>query len=415
MILKSGTVNDLLLRNKENLLHFTKEQRTSCDALVTVSRDFFGSKPGIPEDFYEKLGGMGAKLKERVDLGTFDDVPVIRFGRTFKGKLSASTWAEAALKKRLVAAVDGSQLASSSLHGLPLGFVSCGWYVNYHEGLAFEKESALKLVLPGPGAGHVPDSYVNFERTYGELEKVRKLIKTMNSRSALDHESHTQTEEKPGPPLVFFDGSLIFSFAEHLGEREKKRYRQILTDIFTDSKEHGVAVVGFVDNSLARDFTATLASFKEEHQGEEPPGSQDIGFHVVPDSVFFGRFLDSWGDRSPIFSSLRKGLLGSNSEDAGEENSQILFCYLRTSGNSAPARIEFPGWIFDAGLADDMISMVLAQTVAGKGYPLALKKAHELAVISSKDRDLILHQLFRFLKKSEIPMSASTKSLLKEN
>lgn len=414
MILKNRTVNDLLLRNKEKLLHFTKEQRTSCDALVTISKDFFSSKPAILEDFYEKLCGMGAKLKERMDLSALDDVPVIRFGHRFKGKLSASTWAEAALKKRLVAAVDGSQLTSSSLHGLPFGFVSCGWYVNHHEGLAFEKESALKLVLPGQGAGHVPDSRVNFERTYGELEKVRELIKAMNSRSTLDHESHTQTAEKPGPPLIFFDGSLIFSFAEHLGETEKKRYRQILTKIFTDSKEHSVAVVGFVDNSLARDFTATLASFKGgKHQSKEPPGSQDIGFHVVPDSVFFDTFLDLWGDRSPIFSSLRKGLLSNSSE--GEESPQILFCYLRTSGNSVPARIEFPGWIFDAGLADDMITMVLAQTVAGKGYPLALKKAHELAVIGSKDRDLILHQLFKFLKKSEIPLSASTKSLLKEN
>ena len=62
-----------------------------------------------------------------------------------------------------------------------------------------------------------------------------------------------------------------------------------------------------------------------------------------------------------------------------------------------------------------MITMVLAQVVAGKGYPLALKKAHELAVIGSKDRERILRQLFRFLKASDIPVTASIKSLVKES
>jgi len=427
MILKIGTVNELLLRNKEDLLRFTREQNLSCDLLLDVAKDFFDAGPDARNAVCEEHQELGASLRENTGRSGSGSLPVVSFDKQFNNRFSASSWAEDTLKGKLVAAVDGSQLGSSSLHGLPFGFVSCGWFLNHHEDSKFERESTLEMVLPDHEAGYVTDSSINFRRTYGELEKVRELIETLGQGLTRTMKNTQDKGNNDCHALVFFDGSLIFSFAEHVGETERKRYRQILTEIFSCSRKYGVAVVGFVDRSLARDVTTTLTLFrKRTGKVEQSSGSRDSWPLPVPDSILFKGILEEWGDRSPIFASLRRGVFtdddsrvkrreeGRSGCGRNGKNEQILFCYLQTSMVSAPARIEFPGWVLDEGVADEMIAMILAQCVAGRGYPLALKKAHELAVIGSKDRGRILHSVVHFMKGAGIPVTASTKSLVKE-
>ena len=396
MSLNAGSINELLHQNKERLRQFSRKKDELQNQYINIAKRFDDYDKSRLQDFFSTLTKEGAQPRE--DPGPGLRKPLFPEELRTGGKLSASDWAEATLRGTTVAAVDGSQLAPSSLHGLPFGFVSCGWFVNSHHGQDFRKEQDLRLLIPGDGEGQVSEGRINFQRTYGELEKIKELI--------------TELGNEPGKALVFFDGSLIFSFAQHIDEKEQQRYRDLLEEIFALSREKEVVVMGYVDHSLAHDLTYTLRLFDEQFfPGREELKEQEQKRLLIPDSLLFNAFLRNWGDRSPIFASVRKGLF----QEQGEAyRNTVLFCYAKTTARALPARLEFPGWVLDAGLADEAITLVLAQCVPGGGYPLALKRAHDLAVISTRDREKILRSLTHFLAQEALPLFSSTKSRLKE-
>ena len=364
------------------------------------------SFPVVPkrEQFHRDSRERGARLvEEQRSLCTL-------FSQHFPGRLESASWANSVLRGRSVAAVDGSQLASSSLHGYPLAFVSISCYLNHHQESRFHRESILRLVLPDPGFGHVSDSRMNFARTFGELQRVEELIGELGERRASsDPEGSEQGEPRP---LVFFDGSLIFSFASQLGQDEQEAYGKELHRLLSRSREQGVLLVGLVDTSLAHDLTDSLLAFGQWKDGKK---SESIDTAIpgqrVPDSVFYNKLLLHWGDRSPVFHSLRRGVLQENPE---AENEDIHFCYLRTSLSSTPARLEFPAWVSQKGLVQELVDVVLAQCVAGRGYPLTLKKAHDLAVITTRNREQLYRLVRTFLNREGMEFATSSKSLLKE-
>ena len=384
-------LKNVLFSNRERLIRLSTERKRLQNLFINIANDFYNKF--VEEELEEEIYEAGAKPVESLTTPKNASLPFHPFTQTFKDVSSATSWADEVLRGHEVGAVDGSHLTPFSLHGLPLGFVRVGWYLNLHRDSLFEKGSELKLVLPEENTVYMTESKINFERTYGELNKIKSLIKAISKDSQ---------EEA----LLFFDGSFVFSFAEHLGEKEKEKYRAVLKDIFTLSKRHKVAVVGFVDNSLAHDFTNTLLNFQKKLKEVD-------AFNVLPlpDSLLFDGVLTKWGERSPVFLCLRKGIISEKEQD----NFNIHFCYIKTGMSTPPCRIEFPTWLFEEGLVDQMVFLVLAQCVVGRGYPLVLKKAHDYSVITAKDRERIVHALFRLIKEEQIAISPSRKSILKES
>jgi hypothetical protein len=79
--------------------------------------------------------------------------------------------------------------------------------------------------------------------------------------------------------------------------------------------------------------------------------------------------------------------------------------YLRV-GNEI-ARIEIPQWVAnDPQLCDRVHALVYDQAMRGQGYPIALARAHEQAVVKASDRRIFLDMVAQMLQKSEYRLNS---------
>ena len=157
-------------------------------------------------------------------------------------------------------------------------------------------------------------------------------------------------------------------------------------------------LVGFVDSSYSRDVV-TLVNLLY-------PGAQ---IARSGDASLFGRILTAWGDRSPLFLCARRDSLNLDPSRATKAPfyKEVAFAYVNLVSDRAPARLEMPRWILDAGRADEIIDRVRAESVVGVGYPYAIETADALAVISQQDRERFYRILQDFLEQSGIPLSTA--------
>jgi len=125
--------------------------------------------------------------------------------------------------------------------------------------------------------------------------------------------------------------------------------------------------------------SSDLYRFYEAYQGDKP--TIDMS---VPDKVIMDIYLD-YGERSSIFAV--------KSSVVNLVNLDLAAFYVKTSGGVM--RVEFPSTIRNN--IDLIHCTVLAQSILGEGYPLALQRAHEWAVLTYNDRLAIEEEIARLL------------------
>jgi hypothetical protein len=96
--------------------------------------------------------------------------------------------------------------------------------------------------------------------------------------------------------------------------------------------------------------------------------------------------------------------------DAESERSIVGFSYLQMTGNSNPARVDVPTWVYEAGLLNEVLDVVRAECVIGLGYPYVLETADVTAVITNQDRQIFLGALQNFSKENNLNFSFSRKN-----
>ncbi len=110
---------------------------------------------------------------------------------------------------------------------------------------------------------------------------------------------------------------------------------------------------------------------------------------MLPDRLLFARHLAD-GERSDCFRS-RHPVLKHFDQDQ-----QVYFFYLNVSGEIA--RLEVPAWVAKTPeLLDRVHAVVYDQCQRGRGYPPALTEAHEQAVITARERQLVEEMVAREL------------------
>jgi hypothetical protein len=127
---------------------------------------------------------------------------------------------------------------------------------------------------------------------------------------------------------------------------------------------------------------------------------------VAGDAALMGKLLKPW-QRSAVFLPFRRGL---NAEQwyatAGHE---IAFFYLNAGGEIA--RVELPVWVAERPDRLALLHALLVQQArASDGYPLALREAHEQAVISTADRIGFNTLLSQACERHGIPWLLSAKA-----
>ncbi|MEM9450634.1 MAG: DNA double-strand break repair nuclease NurA [Cyanobacteria bacterium P01_E01_bin.6] len=296
-------------------------------------------------------------------------------------------WVRQKLMNITTFAVDGSQIFPGKDLSLPVALVQIGWFENPHlEVGTYEKDIEVDVMTPSDlqvsSSGEPADRRVNFRRFEMEINRLVRYI-----------EEHKNQQDC----LVFFDGSLVGTFADAFDGDLRRQYVDCFLKLLNASQTYQVPLVGFVDTTYARDLTVML-----QHLFQLPECP------AIHDAQLLHTFME-WGDRTPIFQCDRSGIL----KEYGEQHNQIAFTYLKTTRHSFPARVEMPMWLYQSGLANRVMDWVRGEVIIGGGYPYVIETADQTAVLQSMDRQAFFKLLQDWAEKEDIKLRLSRKMVSK--
>lgn len=324
--------------------------------------------------------------------------PVISFRAGWTNHERARQWAMQVLRGRTTFAVDGSHIPPQRTMSIPVALIQIGWYENRHlPGGAYEKDVMVEVLPPAElGAGIEAD----LEQGWDERISLRRYVREVERVIAY---MQAHAGEEP-PPVVFFDGSLIASFAGRLSLEVQNAYAFHTMHMVMASEDTGVPLIGYIDTSYARDMVEMLRS----------AGSACAG--RISDAVLYAPLM-RWGDRTPAYICARDDAVLNiyvDTDSGRDFRRRICFTYLKTTGDHPPARIEFPLWLLEAGRLDDVLDIVRAETIVGNGYPYPLETADAVAVLTMEDRARFYELFHQFAVRHHLPLRVSRKLLSKQ-
>lgn len=128
------------------------------------------------------------------------------------------------------------------------------------------------------------------------------------------------------------------------------------------------------------------------------------GLPAVTDRYLFDRVAQLRdGERSALFSSESRIL------EQYDPDLRVQFFFL--NAGTEIARVEVPRWVgADPALLDRVHAVVYDQAQKGRGYPVVLQEAHEMAVLSMGDRRLVEELIERQLAGVGVVMIHAGKS-----
>jgi hypothetical protein len=315
---------------------------------------------------------------------------VIPFEQRWSNHEQARAWARQILEGVSTFAVDGSQITPSKDLSIPVGLIQIGWFENFHtsEGRKYIKDLNVEVLSPvelaesDQGTDELGSWLVNVRRF--QIETAR-LVEYLESSAARDPK-----------PLAMFDGTLVISFAGLMQPEIQSQYTRATLQLLDASRESRVPLVGFVDSSTAHDLidmTAHLTGTRRNGQ--------------LTDASLLQNKMQ-WGDRSQVFICARDDNLVDN-----DYYEKVCFCYLKTTADLPPARVEFPRWLYEAGEHERALNLLRAECIVGTGYPYALETADAVAVIDLQDRERFYRLLQRFASDTGLALHFTRKSTSK--
>ncbi|HLI06827.1 MAG TPA: DNA double-strand break repair nuclease NurA [Ktedonobacteraceae bacterium] len=334
--------------------------------------------------------------------------PLVPFGREFANHEQARRWAEC-VEGITTLAVDGSQLQPWRDASIPVALIQVGLFANPHSrSRPYTKDVRIEVLSPDEIMEESrversdPDSY-----PYSEMQVTlrRYCLEVETIRSQMEQFARARRPGDPAhSPVVFFDGSLVVSFALTMPSPYRERYISSAVSLLQASEELRVPLIGYIATSYARDIITMLRRLDDQR---EQPVLRDT--KRIHDALLWqGRLR--WGDRTPAMICARGDVLAGY----GAYRESVAFCYLQTTSSHPPARLEFPRWMIDDGLLEPVVDVVRAEVIAGaQGYPYAIETADAVAVITMQDRAEFYARFQEFIERQGMKFSFSTKALSK--
>src|SRR5258708_2940264 len=332
--------------------------------------------------------------------------PLFPFSREFANHEQARQWAEC-IEGVTTVAVDGSQLQPWRDASIPVALIQVGLFANPHlRGQPYTKDVTLEVLSPDEISESSVESKDRDSYRYAEMQvKLRRYqLEVETLRRQMEQRAHSRREDHLAhSPVVFFDGSLVVSFALTMPEPYRSAYIQAAKLLLQTSEEQRVPLIGYIDTSYARDIITML---RRLDLAQERPVLRDT--KRIHDALLWQGQM-RWGDRTPAMICARGDIL----EDYGPYRESVAFCYLQTTARRPPARLEFPRWMLDDGLLEPVLDVVRAEIIAGNGYPYAIETADAVAVITMQDRQEFYGQFQEFMQRQGMKFTFSTKSISK--
>lgn len=319
------------------------------------------------------------------------------FDVEWKNHEQARNWALNVLEGRTTFAADGSQIYAAKKTSVPVAAIQIGWFENPHnESRPYGKGASFEILTPDDLFRDQedpmnPDIRVEERRYLGEVARISEFLQDRKG-----------WKERGEPmPLAFFDNPLLVPFSQ---KGLQKSFLEATVKLVSLSRETRVPLVGYVDRSFSRDLISLLDRFGGR-SGDAASGLYDA-------ALLFRSNKASWGSRTCFFYSRRRGL--ENFVDPQTGVSSIGFCYLHTTADSAPARLDLPSWIYEDELLEETVDIVRAECIIGLGYPYVLESADHAAVISAGDREVFFRALQEFASREKLNFSVSRKDESKQ-
>jgi hypothetical protein len=333
--------------------------------------------------------------------------PHIPFGREFENHEQARQWAEC-IESITTIAVDGSQLQPWRDASIPVALIQVGLFANPHaQGRPYTKDVRLEVLSPDEimeesiTENKDPDSY-----PYSEMQVTlrRYMLEVETLCNQMEQYGQKRREDDPSySPIVFFDGSLVVSFALTMPSPYRERYIASAISLLQTSEQQRVPLIGYIDTSYARDMITMLRRL--DTMERQPVLRETKNIH---DALLWQGQL-RWGDRTPAMICARGDIL----EGYGPYRESVAFSYLQTTSTRPPARLEFPRWMLDDGILEPVLDVVRAEVIAGQGYPYAIESADAVAVITMQDRAEFYGLFQDFMERQGLKFTFSTKSVSK--
>lgn len=349
----------------------------------------------------EKAENIGALPSEELKLSRNF---AFSFTENWKNHEEARKWAHSILQKRTTFAADGSQLFVEREVSLPVAAVQVGWFENPHDDAqGYEKNARFFVLSPeellkDQEEPVIPETRVGQKRFEAEVEKVEEFL--------LKKKGWRERSEKM--PLAFFDGTLLISFARPQTELQESFIKRMVA-LVKLSRETKVPLVGYVDRSYARDVLGLLDAINNTKTANKRTLDDASILHAAVSDT--SKILKNWGDRTCFCYSKRRGLDAFIDEKT--QKSIVGFCYLQTTSDNPPARLDIPSWIYEENLLNEVLDVVRAECVVGLGYPYALETADQIAVITLRDREIFLQALQGFANQNKLGFNVSRKAASK--
>jgi NurA domain-containing protein len=332
-------------------------------------------------------------------------LPVLPFGHAFAHHEESRAWAEG-VRGIITFAVDGSQLLPWRDASVPVALVQAAIFENPHQPPApYLKDVRTELLPPEDLLVSEPEmmnARTNEAAGYSErivhLRRFELEVNTIVSR--LEYHAARRQEGHDAPVVALFDGSLIVSFALKMPPPYPDRYAAAAQRLLDASRRTRIPLLGYIDTSYARDMITMLRTLT----GDELPPSR--GIH---DALLWGGALE-WGDRTPAFLSAREDLAAMGYRGGADA---VGFVYLRAARDRPPVRVEFPAWVLEDGMLDQVMDVLRAEIITGQGYPYSIEAADAVAVISTEDRARFYMVFQQFAEREGLDFTFSRKALSK--
>ena len=385
MAIKPSQVQAILQRKRTHFHNFRKNQQSSLDRYQTAWIALCETPPDALDDWLSKQhGNVGARPLTPLDSKTNG---ICRSGLQWNSREHSLQWVNQHLSGVTTFAVDGSQIFPSKDLSLPVALVQIGWFENPHSpDTGYTKDIELDVMTPRDlelGDSSKPlERLVNKHRFKMETQRLVQYIEQVTN---------------PENCLVFFDGALVATFADVYEDEDRKEYIDALVMLLQASETYRVPLVGYVDSSSAHDLTTLLGYHC----------AKVSGIPKVEDTRLLNRYMQ-WGDCTPIFRCDRIGILS----DYSDHKKRITFTYLKTN-QGLPARLEMPMWMHEAGITDQVLNWVRAETIVGGGYPYAIETADQTAVLQTSDRQIFFRILQDWANHEDLQLRWSRKMMSK--
>jgi hypothetical protein len=254
-------------------------------------------------------------------------------------------------------------------------------------------EDELALVDPGSG------------RRYAVEGALVSATRDVAEGQLLAHIAADLDPDLPG--LALQDGTLIRWPLSGLDPFVRDHYLQGYLEALDVLRDAGTPLASYISRPRAPEVTGLVRLIVDpEMERGSRNGAPDDPCRGLLDQMLFARLLRP-GQRGPLFMSMSR----INVEHYGEH--AIYFFYLNAGREIA--RVELPRWVARSPeLVDRLHAVIYDQCQRGAGYPVALARAHEQAVVREGDRRAFRQLLESSLLRSRLSSAGSLKQAAKD-